>query len=91
MCRLLKHFVLLAVVVCSPSAAWAYGGIGCTNLPEYDRAMGALEGMTGACDMTVEQARRIVAEHDGHSAAVRPTNSAPHRLRRLHPARSPQN
>ena len=55
----------LATTFAAPVAAWGWGVPGCTNLPEYNRALGALQGMTSACDMTVEQARRIVADHDG--------------------------
>lgn len=56
----------LVTAIAAPAAAWAggAGGPGCTNLPLYNRALGALQGMTSACDMTVEEARRIVAEHD---------------------------
>ncbi|GJE38307.1 hypothetical protein KHHGKMAE_2378 [Methylobacterium persicinum] len=45
----------------TPTTALAWGAPGCTNLPEYERALGALQGMTSACDMSVEQASRIVA------------------------------
>jgi hypothetical protein len=55
----------LATMGGAPTAAWAWGVPGCTNLPEYNRALGALQGMTSACDMSVEEARRIVAAHDG--------------------------
>lgn len=49
-----------------PTQAWAYGGggLGCSNLPEYDRAIGALQGLS-VCDMSIEEARRIVAAHGG--------------------------
>ena len=72
----------LATIVASPPAAWAFGGIGCADLPEYDRATGALEGMPGACDMTVERARQIHAEHDGLAAVAQPTVPASRRHRR---------
>ena len=51
----------LFAVSAAPSPAWAWGVPGCINLPEYERALGALEGMPGACNMSVEEARRIVA------------------------------
>ena len=54
----------LGAAVVAPVPAFAYSGLGCTNLPAYDRAVGALQGMPGACDMTVEEAKRIVAAHD---------------------------
>lgn len=47
----------------APGSAWAWGIPGCTDLPEYERALGALQGMTSACDMSVERAREIVAAH----------------------------
>lgn len=78
----------LAIAVASPATAFAFGGIGCTDLPEYDRAQGALEGMTGACDMSVEQARRIVAAQDGAAAGARPAGSALHRRHRHRRART---
>ncbi len=67
----------LALALAAPASAWAYSGLGCTDLPEYDRAVGALQGMPGACDMTIEKAKRIVAEHDGANAAV-PRAVGPH-------------
>ena len=67
----------LALALAAPASAWAYSGLGCTNLPEYDRAVGALEGMPSACDMSIERARRIVAEHDGTNAGV-PRATGPH-------------
>jgi hypothetical protein len=51
---------LIAGMVC-PAPAWAWTSPGCTNLPEYERALGALQGMTSACDMSMERANRIVA------------------------------
>ena len=71
----------LTLALASPATAWAYSGLGCTDLPEYDRAVGALQGMPGACDMSLEQAKRIVAEHDGANAAV-PRDTGPHAARR---------
>ncbi|WP_457105400.1 hypothetical protein [Methylobacterium sp. P5_C11] len=80
--NVLAAFVL-AVAGAVPVPAWAWGVPGCTNLPEYNRALGALQGMTSACDMSVEEARRIVAAHDGVSAgapAVEPQVSPPARV-----------
>lgn len=51
----------LVAVLSAPSPAWAWGVPGCINLPEYERALGALEGMPGPCNMSVDEARRIVA------------------------------
>ena len=64
--------ILLAVCLSAiaPASAFAFGAIGCTDLPEHDRAVGALEGMTGACDMSVEQARHILARDGGQPDAV---------------------
>jgi hypothetical protein len=74
---------VLAILIGAPSAAWAWGVPGCANLPEYNRAIGALQGMTSACDMSVAEARRVIAAHDGVTAgppAVTDPQAAP-RLR----------
>lgn len=70
--------LVLAAAGAAPAPAWAWGVPGCTNLPEYNRALGALQGMTSACDMSVEEARRVVAAHDG----VAPGPRSPPRSRR---------
>ncbi|MCJ2088577.1 hypothetical protein MKK88_21725 [Methylobacterium sp. E-005] len=89
--------VTLALMGAAPAPAWAWGVPGCTNLPEYNRALGALQGMTSACDMSVEEARRVVAAHDGVVApptvAAPPLVAPPPRVHRRHhrnmrPARS---
>lgn len=69
----------LAMLGALPVPAWAWGVPGCTNLPEYNRALGALQGMTSACDMSVEEARRVIAAHDGVVAppAVAPPQVKP--------------
>lgn len=54
----------LVVGSLAPASVLGWGAPGCTNLPEYERALGALQGMTSACDMSVERARRIVAAHN---------------------------
>ncbi|GAB6973005.1 hypothetical protein [Methylobacterium phyllosphaerae] len=91
--------LVLAAVGIVPAPAWAWGVPGCTNLPEYNRALGALQGMTSACDMSVEEARRIVAAHDGvapgpPAAAAAPQATprvAPHHRRvRAHRSARPQ-
>lgn len=51
----------LVASLAGPASAWAWTSPGCTNLPEYERALGALQGMTSACDMSIEKANRIVA------------------------------
>lgn len=79
--------IVLATTLASPASAWAWGVPGCTNLPEYNRALGALQGMTSACDMSVEEARRVVAAHDGVPAAapaVADPQAAPPQARRRH-------
>ena len=77
-------WVSLAVAVALPAPAWAFGGgAGCADLPEYARAQGALEGMTGACDMTIERAREITAAHDGSAAAPATGRYSPSQLRRM--------
>ncbi len=75
-------FLTLAATLGAPVSAWAYGGggPGCSNLPEYDRAIGTLQGLS-VCDMTVEQARRIVGVHDGAPVAE---ESAPVHRRHRH-------
>jgi hypothetical protein len=52
-----------------PAAASAWGIPGCPNLPEYNRALGTLQGLT-TCGMNVDEARRIVAAHDRPAAAA---------------------
>lgn len=89
----------LAMIGAVPAPAWAWGVPGCTNLPEYNRALGALQGMTSACDMSVEEARRVIAAHDGVAApppvtappqvAPRPRVDRRHH-RRIRPARTTQ-
>jgi hypothetical protein len=66
-----KRSVVLALVaiVAASTASWGWGVPGCANLPEYNRAVGALQGMTSACGMSVEQARRIIAAHDSATGA----------------------
>lgn len=57
--RVAAGIVLAGLAAPAPALAW--GIPGCVNLPEYDRALGALQGMTSACDMSLERAHRIVA------------------------------
>ena len=86
---------LALMTAMAPVPAWAWGVPGCTNLPEYNRALGALQGMTSACDMSVEEARRVIAAHDGIVApppVVAPPRAAPprrvyrrHHRKRRHP------
>jgi hypothetical protein len=68
--------LLFIAVAAVPVGARAWGVPGCVNLPEYNRALGALQGMTSACDMSVEEARRVIAAHDG-AAAPPPATAAP--------------
>ena len=82
---------VLVTVIALPGAAWGFlGGPGCTNLPLYHRALGALQGMTSACDMSVEEARRIVAEHDRPAAAPGPVDPEPRDRQRRRKERPPQ-
>ncbi len=81
MSRTTTRLLVLGLSLASPATAWAYSGLGCPDLPEYDRAVGALQGMPGACDMSIEKAKRIVAEHDGANAGV-PRETGPHAARR---------
>jgi hypothetical protein len=76
----------LAMMSAAPAPAWAWGVPGCTNLPEYNRALGALQGMTSACDMSVEEARRVVAAHDGVAPppAAAPTVAPPPQAHHRH-------
>ncbi|MCJ2141346.1 hypothetical protein [Methylobacterium sp. E-066] len=77
----------LVTLMVAPATAWAWGVPGCTNLPEYNRALGALQGMTSACDMSVERARQVIAEHDGVPVAQPPV--APPRVQaRRHAGRA---
>ena len=68
--------------IAAPATAWGMGiGIGCANLPVYNRAIGTLQGIS-SCGFTVDQARRIIAERDGPAAVyqeVAPPPRAYHR------------
>ena len=59
--------LVLGAAIISPVSAWSFTGVGgCSGLPEYYRALGALQGnMESACDMTVDQARHILAGYGG--------------------------
>lgn len=75
--------LVLAATLAAPATAWAFFGVpGCINLPEYQRAVGALQGMTGPCDMTVAQACGIMAERGVSAAACQPPEPHPRRSRR---------
>ena len=78
----------LMAIVMAPATAWAWGVPGCTNLPEYNRALGALQGMTSACDMSVERAHEVIAEHDGVPVAQPPVASPPRVQARRRPGRT---
>ena len=80
----------LLAIAAAPASAWAFTGVGgCSGLPEYYRALGALQGgMESACDMTAEEARRIVAAYDG-PAKVYQASPAPRIRYRRHHARRP--
>ena len=78
-----KIRVFAAVVVMAmPAQAWAYGGggPGCSNLPEYDRAIGTLQGLS-VCDMSVEEARRIVGAAQGGQVDEQAVRDQPVRRR----------
>lgn len=81
--------LFIAAVACPHSVSAMGAGAGCADLPEYYRAVGALEGMPGACDMSVEQARRIVAaEQGGQQQSSAPAAPVRHRRhRRVTPSR----
>ena len=83
--------IAMLTAIALPAPAWAFGaGAGCADLPDYARAQGALEGMTGACDMSVEQARKIVAAQDGPAAAYGAPAPAPRVHHRRHKVHAPQ-
>ena len=50
-----------AIAMASAPALAFFGAPGCTNLPLYNRALGALQGMTSACDMTIDEAVEFFA------------------------------
>ena len=65
------QLIVLSLITATVAPAWAFGGPdGCIGLPEYYRALGALQGMA-SCYMTTEQARRVVASYDGASTEAR--------------------
>jgi hypothetical protein len=73
------------MAIVAPGTARAFAGFpGCINLPEYQRAVGALQGMTGPCDMSVAQACRVMAEHGVAAAGCEPPAPAAGRRRRTH-------
>jgi hypothetical protein len=71
--------VALVTTFAAPGTTWAFGFPGCPNLPEYARAVGTLQGLS-TCGLNVEEARRVVAAHDG--TAVAPQEAA--RGRQIH-------
>lgn len=76
----------LVATIAAPVTAWAWGVPGCPNLPAYNRALGTLQGLT-TCGMTLEEARRVIAAHDGPGAAEQQVAPAPraHQRRPLRP------
>ena len=77
----------LIIGIAIPASAWAMTGPGgCSGLPAYYRALGALQGMTSACNMSIEQARGIVAASDGPGPVV----LAPRIHHQRHHLRKPQ-
>lgn len=81
----------LMTTIAAPATAWAQGGggPGCTNLPEYNRALGALQGMTSACDMSVEEACRILAARGSSAAGCQRAAPPPRPRSRRHRGRPP--
>lgn len=80
----------LLTAIAAPAPAWAFGGGagGCSNLPEIYRAQGALQGMPSACDMSVEEARRILAAQG--DPAYQQAAPAPVARHRRHKVLQPQ-
>ncbi len=66
----------ICAAITAPSAASAFGFPGCPDLPEYNRALGTLQGLT-TCGMTIDEARRVVSAHDGPAAADQQATPAP--------------
>ena len=84
--------LVLVTLIGAPAPASAFTGVGgCSGLPEYYRALGALQGgMTSACDMSVEQAHRILSTYgvpspDQQAAPVPRTQYRRHRLHTRQP------
>ena len=71
----------LVLAAAAPTQARAFGFPGCPDLPEYNRALGTLQGLS-TCGMTVEEARRVVAAHDGSAATPRQVEPSPPAYRR---------
>lgn len=59
--------LVLGAALLTPVSGWAFTGVGgCSGLPEYYRAVGALQGnMESACDMTAARARQILSGYGG--------------------------
>ena len=75
--RIVALALMTAIAVPAAARAQGGGGPGCTNLPLYNRALGALQGMTSACDMSVEEACRILAAQGTPAAACEPVAPKP--------------
>ena len=81
----------LIALIATPASAWAMTGPGgCSGLPAYYRALGALQGMTSACNMSIEQAQSIVTSYDGPASVAEPVAPAPRFQYRRHHVRRPQ-
>ena len=82
--------LVLTITIATPASAFAMTGPGgCSGLPVYYRALGALQGMTSACNMTIEQARSIVASYDGPATVAEPVAPSPRLQYRRHHAHRP--
>jgi hypothetical protein len=78
--------LVLALTLAAPVGAQAFTGVGgCSGLPEYYRAVGALQGgMESACAMTAAEARHILLNYGGVPGEAQPAVPPPahHRSRR---------
>lgn len=79
--------VALVGLVGSSAPCFAFGAIGCTNLPEHDRAVGTIENGPYSCGMSTEEAERILARDSGRASGqpAAPTTHAPRKHHRRTP------
>lgn len=59
-------------LMASSAPSFAMSGLGCPDLPLYYRAVGTVINGGGACGLTMEQARAILAKENGPSDSVLP-------------------
>lgn len=81
----MSHKIMTLVLAIAGVAAWsspsfAFGAIGCTNLPDHDRATATIENGDQSCGMSTAEANRILAQDQRVAAPpATPTPRVHHR------------